>query len=566
MLCNENARNQFNKLFFINFPLEDLRLCEKWWKICGRNDKFDPQMKICSIHFNESDFTFTFERRNGQLYRQTILKIYTVPTLYLHASEYTKFIRKRKRTKLQIKSDVINCAVESCKNTFLKDGKKLFFKFPLGNKLLLKQWTDSIGFHNRQPLNTDRICSDHFEKNYILNINNLYILKNNSVPLIKPKNAFIITNSEGNSYSIIKTSIKPQNTKCNFSNQEFCNSEKVNIKQSVHSWKLIQPRVNKTSFTPSSTEKIIPIEEEVLIPKSKNNGNVEDYIYLDALNYGHGELLSFEKKYIPKNKKTEFLDKYKITESKSTPQSIKDNQHLREVYRELQPGACSSECKEFCYFCITGPQRKQIFKEFHKLQTAVDQNCKIVELINLRIVKKSNGKFETFPSYNLVIDNKFVKVCRLFFINTLGITDDRLDAVLMPDNYSWYSIKETALNTNQPQPATVVQMEPSTSFVTNSSGILKKDNNLFEDESELNIEDITSVEFERVVNYIKDIPRVLSVHKSRDGKKMLFETTVDTNSMHKAYSEKYNTTNIGRPPCTLNQFRKIYNLYMKSFL
>lgn len=52
--------------------------------------------------------------------------------------------------------------------------------------------------------------------------------------------------------------------------------------------------------------------EEVLIPKSRNSGNYQDYIYLDALNYGHGELLSFEKRYVPKKEKTEFFNKYQI--------------------------------------------------------------------------------------------------------------------------------------------------------------------------------------------------------------------------------------------------------------
>lgn len=84
-------------MFFLDFP-KDLELRDKWWKICGHDDEYDPTIKICSIHFNANDFTHSYARRDGILYRQTSMKtdIY-LPTLYLQAHEYTKFTRKRKR-------------------------------------------------------------------------------------------------------------------------------------------------------------------------------------------------------------------------------------------------------------------------------------------------------------------------------------------------------------------------------------------------------------------------------------------------------------------------------------
>lgn len=67
--------------------------------MCGRKDKFDPLLKICSIHFNPDDFTSITIRRGGQLFRQTILKNNNiVPTLYLQPHEFTQFARKRKRS------------------------------------------------------------------------------------------------------------------------------------------------------------------------------------------------------------------------------------------------------------------------------------------------------------------------------------------------------------------------------------------------------------------------------------------------------------------------------------
>lgn len=251
-------------------------------------------------------------------------------------------------------------------------------------------------------------------------------------------------------------------------------------------------------------------------------------------------------------------------ESKSTPHSIINNQHLTEVYCKMQPPVCSMGCKEFCNRYIPGFQRKQIFNAFRKLQNAIEQNCKIVELINLRIVKKSNGKFETFPLYRLVINNKSKKVCRLFFMNTLGITNDRLNAILVSENYSWYCFKETALKASRPQPVTVVPMK-SSNFITNSLNLLEKDYNLFEDENDSNTSTVSGIEMERVLNYIKGVPRVISSHKISGGKRRLFETTIDVVSMHKMYCKKCNASNAVHPPCTIKQFKKIYNMYMKTF-
>lgn len=67
---------------------------------------FNPMSKICSIHFKADDFTSNVERRDGKLYRQTILKNnYIVPTLYLQSYEYLKFTRKRKKPAYDVRSE-----------------------------------------------------------------------------------------------------------------------------------------------------------------------------------------------------------------------------------------------------------------------------------------------------------------------------------------------------------------------------------------------------------------------------------------------------------------------------
>jgi len=51
-----------------------------------------------------------------------------------------------------------------------------------------RKWINSVGLPpNWHPIVTDRICSDHFENDDILKINNGYCLKNDAIPLIKPQ-------------------------------------------------------------------------------------------------------------------------------------------------------------------------------------------------------------------------------------------------------------------------------------------------------------------------------------------------------------------------------------------
>lgn len=61
---------------------------------------------------------------------------------------------------------------------------------------MLKKWLDRIELPNWKPLETDRICSDHFENYYIMKYNNVYKLDKYALPSIKPK---VYTKSFNNS-------------------------------------------------------------------------------------------------------------------------------------------------------------------------------------------------------------------------------------------------------------------------------------------------------------------------------------------------------------------------------
>ncbi|XP_008185298.1 uncharacterized protein LOC100167907 isoform X2 [Acyrthosiphon pisum] len=654
VLCNRNARDQFDTLFFINFPKDNKALCETWWKICGRKDKFDPLLKICSIHFDPEDFTSITIRRDGQLFRQTILKNNNiVPTLYLLSHEYTKFVRKRKRSVNDSYSLINNttefeyCIVQGCDKTFLKDGKEtLFFKFPLENKNMLKKWVDSIGLTNWQPTDTDRICSDHFENDDVVMTNDIYGLNNDAIPSIKPQNSFVIS-SEDN-YERKHASTVNSNIINHFNNLEFrhlkndvlmvkgttrgkmneslllnslendaddhkpenhqqifnmcavqSSSTKINGKKDgCNQFKLVSKPDEKTinennlknihtdtsNITTISKNKSISkvvkksykesIEKNIsegknMIPKSRNNGNDCDYIYLDMLDGDDAKnVLSFEKKSISKNSKTKILQLLEKNHTDGIPESIIYNQDLTECYGEMLSPCCDQDCQLICYYSMPGPDRRQIYKEFQMLN-ATEQNCKITQLVQLRISKKKDSTFESCPTYRFIWNKSSVKVCRTFFKNTLGISDNRLDAILKPINYSWYSDRDVALKANQPRQLNIIN-EPviMTDFMKESLIPLEKDYNSYEPESEpeVSLENVPFKEYENVFLYMKGIPRVLSSYKIPGTlKKHFFETSIRLEYMYKSYSENF-IRNKTPPPFTKRQFKKIYNQYMKTFL
>lgn len=250
------------------------------------------------------------------------------------------------------------------------------------------------------------------------------------------------------------------------------------------------------------------------------------------------------------------------------PESIIYNQDLTECYGEMLPPSCDKDCQLICYYSMPSPDRRQIYKEFQMLN-ATEQNCKITQLVQLRMFKKKDNTFESCPTYHFVWNKTSVKVCRTFFMNTLGISDHRLDAILKPINYSWFSDRDNALKANQPRQLNIIS-EPvvMTDFMKESLVPLDKDYNSYEPENdpEVSLENVPFKEYENVFLYMKGIPRVLSSYQIPGTlKKHFFETSICLEYMYKTYSENF-IRNKTPPPYTKLQFKKIYNQYMKTFL
>ncbi|XP_050427934.1 uncharacterized protein LOC126837953 isoform X3 [Adelges cooleyi] len=215
-LCNQKARNQFDKLFYINFPVENETLSDSWWTLCGQQTDFDRTAKICSIHFDAADFVNKTIQKDGQIYRQTSLKNDSVvPSLYLSAEDYYRFSKKRKRKADKIdesnvkKMSIENykCPVTNCTKTSLDENIN-FFTFPTGDQLKLKFWLKSLKMPGWKPLDTDRICSDHFESDQIIKTHNVYQLTSNAKPVFKPKKPFVMPTIKNNNTTNKKKSDK----------------------------------------------------------------------------------------------------------------------------------------------------------------------------------------------------------------------------------------------------------------------------------------------------------------------------------------------------------------------
>lgn len=245
------------------------------------------------------------------------------------------------------------------------------------------------------------------------------------------------------------------------------------------------------------------------------------------------------------------------------PESIIYDVNLGESVGKMLPPRCDSSCQLLCYCKIPEPERVKIYEKFNLLSCITEQNCEIAQWLQVRIVKRTSGSFDCCPTYRLQMGEEIVTVCRSFFLNTLGITIKRLNAILNPVNYNWYYNKKKALKVNEPVEVDL-NSEPTviTDFMKESLKMLDKDYNMFIPDylPDVSLDEIPSNEYQNIMSYIQSVPRVLTSHN-----RTFFETSINVEFMYKSYSEKY-LLNKEPPPCTKRQFIKIYNQLMKKFI
>ncbi|XP_026821823.1 uncharacterized protein LOC113560253 [Rhopalosiphum maidis] len=179
---------------------------------------------------------------------------------------------------------------------------------------------------------------------------------------------------------------------------------------------------NKNSLKNMSVESIktnILFEEKEVINKISNSNDIDlEYVYLGMLNDENmigiqpiydtnisvkEESNATEIGFETNNSKDIISKSTKLKIVEETPESIIYDQALTECYGEMLPPYCDPKCQLKCYYSVPGPQRKEMFNQFHKLQNVTEQNCKIAQLVQIVMVENQNNygkKYRHIPTHS----------------------------------------------------------------------------------------------------------------------------------------------------------------------
>lgn len=118
-------------------------------------------------------------------------------------------------------------------------------------------------------------------------------------------------------------------------------------------------------------------------------------------------------------------------------------------YDEMLDAECDEDCDLDCWLVVTATGRRAAYDAFRNVpETRVAQNlylCASIELKH-RTVDTDDDIIEQTAEFWLdVVGNSDdggdikVKVCKTFFARTLGLPDSRLEALLEPETFEWFS-------------------------------------------------------------------------------------------------------------------------------
>jgi len=117
-------------------------------------------------------------------------------------------------------------------------------------------------------------------------------------------------------------------------------------------------------------------------------------------------------------------------------------------YDEMLDAECDEDCDLDCSVAVTAAKRRAAYNAFRRVpETRVAQNlylCASIELKH-RTVDTDDDIIEQTAECWLDVgngddgDDIKVKVCKTFFARTLGLPDSRLEALLEPETFEWFS-------------------------------------------------------------------------------------------------------------------------------
>ncbi|XP_025416561.1 uncharacterized protein LOC112687829 [Sipha flava] len=272
----------------------------------------------------------------------------------------------------------------------------------------------------------------------------------------------------------------------------------------------------------------------------------------------------------------------------AAPDPVLFNVDLVALYDRMLDADCDEDCDLDCVATVTETERWEAYDKFRDVVEArVAHNlylCKCIELKQRTVDVEDNIIEETTEFW---LDDKMkVKVCKTFFTRTLGLPDARLNALLEPDTFEWFSRYKHLLidHTVTVMAVTAVDNhdrdvdeertkrycgieQPCSEFVLNSRKYLEKNSLSFVKETDSDLdedsEDIVPSVFNSVVNQIQSIPRVVStlINPENDKEVLRFESSINYKYMYLHYlkQSKKNKNKLSE-----KQYKKIYNQYMKK--
>lgn len=128
------------------------------------------------------------------------------------------------------------------------------------------------------------------------------------------------------------------------------------------------------------------------------------------------------------------------------PDPVLFDPNLVASYDEMLDAECDEDCDFDCSLAVNATGRRAAYDAFRKVpETRVAQNlylCASIELKH-RTVDTDDDIIEQTAEFWLDVvgngDGIKVKVCKTFFARTLGLPDSRLEALLEPETFEWFS-------------------------------------------------------------------------------------------------------------------------------
>lgn len=159
------------------------------------------------------------------------------------------------------------------------------------------------------------------------------------------------------------------------------------------------------------------------------------------------------------------------------PDSVLFDANLVASYDEMCKAACDEDCDLKCSATVSERNRRLAYDNFRAVaESRIAQNLYLLSTcieLNQRSVDTEDNIIEQITEFWLGNHIK-IKVCKTFFAYTLGLPVARLDALLEPETFEWFSKYKSfdddgdRCDVDDEQPTRDIAEQPCTDFVLNS--------------------------------------------------------------------------------------------------